>query len=419
MGLDLVDTQAAETIGEPQPLLIDPFSFLVGVTSRIQGLGGDTPGHQPEYAFHTPYVEAEPGMCTFTLHFAGLRAKRGTLLVNIYMLPLEPGATARVATAERIQLNRIVQQGGKAVIKFEAFRGVSFAAHGLIAGSTDAEAQDLVVELDRPADPNAKSAVAIEARSSAFGQNAVKPASHLLSLAQPSLGAPVCQMLTAAQLEDRAFAEWVDRLDPGTPPDRMWVQAYVLQALSCYGVLQSDAAGLGFGARDCAVPAIIAANAIDVTLADGDNGAGLPLPERPTICDPQLFDAHVRAVSANPGALPPELVNFDFVWSQGTAGTLGSVAEGAAFVEKAMACLRPGGFGVHVLPFAVGTADDGAFQYFRREDVERLMLTLISRNYQVAQAKILPNAVIDRLVASTGEPHSWFGVIARRQPSAY
>ena len=164
----MLDTSIAETQG-PGALELDPFGYHPGMMSCIVGLGGDAPAYSPDYAFHTPYVEAAPGPAGFTVHFDGLAAKNGTLVLRVHMLSIEPGSRSRLVNSEWISLGRLIQEGGEISISFEGFHNVTFALVGLIAGNTDAGARGLRVTLDHPADHTAKPEIVAEAKSTQYG----------------------------------------------------------------------------------------------------------------------------------------------------------------------------------------------------------------------------------------------------------
>lgn len=427
----MVETDPGDAATEPQELLLDPFSFQVGVASRILGLGGNAPGYEPTYAFHTPYVEAAAGVAHFTVRFTGLTARRGTLQLWVYMLPMEPGAQARVANTGRVQLNRIVKDGGIAIIRFEAFRDVSFALYGSIADDTDAEAQELVVALDRPADPSAIDHAAVEARSSAFGQDKVKPAVLLISLEPAKLAAPVSQIATGPQLREPCFERWIGELRIGDlSPVEQWSSAYILQALDRYGMLQSGAIALGLGTGASPIPAALAARGITVVATDpvrpeDEHGAGadpLDALRRPAICAPDVFDRNVSHRHADAASLPGALVNFDLLWSVDFIGGLETIATALAAIEHSIGCLRPGGLAVHVGPFDLDQErrhEETPGAIFQRRQLERIALVLISRKYEVAQIKIDTRGAPLEASRNDGREVSRFGLIVRRPPSVF
>lgn len=388
-------------------LSLDPFSFQPGVASRITGLGGSDPGYNPDYVFHTQYVGVAPGYAHFHVRFRGLAARQGTLIIRVHMVA-EEGAHARLVTAERVLLSRLIQLGGNYAIRFEAFHGISYALYGGIQGDTDAEAEGLEIVLDRPADPNAQSRLATEGRNTRFGHDKVKPATHLVSLDRPRFDFPVTQLCTQPQLRERAFGEAVRRLGQARAEalDR-WRQGYVLQALTSYGVLQAGARGLCFNARG-ALPATIADAGVElVAISEGDSPDVAAAGSHPGLS--------YRTAAFHP--LPDDLVNYDFLWSDDVLCSFATAAESQQFAEEAMACLRPGGFAVHVVRYdpSDGHGGVGALQ---RADIERLLLIMISRKHEVAMFKVHREDIVLEPSRSPADPDiTACGIILRRAPT--
>lgn len=406
MTLNEADSEDADAT--PRDLVIDPFSFMPGVASCVTGLGGAAPGHDPAYVFHTPYVHVARGPATFTVRFRNLVARRGGIVVRVNMLPLEPGAHARLVNSERIAFNRLIGQHGEIRISFEGYRGMTYAVLGMLTGDSDATADGLEVTLDRPHDSREdyRHAVA-EARSTIFGVDAAKPTARLISTATATLADPVSQMCTAAQMDEPVYASWVERMRQQPHRHRkQWEFVYILQVLDRYGMLRPGSRGIGFGCGVEPLPAIMAAMGAEVVATDlpvehegsaawhasGQHGSAIASLRRPDICDDAVFERNVSFRPADMTAIPPDLVNFDYTWSSCAYEHLGSIEAGLKFVEDSIACLRPGGLAVHTSEFNLTSNDDtletGATVLFRRRDMERLALRLISRGHEVAQIKL-------------------------------
>lgn len=405
---------------------IDPFAFYPGVSSRIVGLGGDAPGHDPAYVFHTPYVRVAQGRAEFTIHFEGLTGKRGTLAARVHMLPLDRSAHARLLNSERITIARLSRQGGTITIGVEGFRGMSYAVLGSIFDDTDATATALTVTLDRPHDGSDESEL-LAGGGTNFGNNGLIPHSHLVSVESPSLARPVSQICTAGQLEEQPFREWRARLQSDGAPDRkLWEQVYVLQALRRYGLIQPGARGLGFATGSSPLPAVMAGLGVSIVATDIDGGepdAGLDRLRRPQLCDDALFDANISFLPIDQQAIPADLAGFDFLWSTGAISRMESVPAAVKFVEDAMACLAPGGLAVHTLDLALGehasAPDTSDGTTFRKHEIERLGLQLISRGQEVVQMRMDQSAPRDRrpVIRAQADDVTSFGLICRRAPS--
>lgn len=423
----MAEAEIQHVAHEPRDLVLDPFGYHVGVTSRVAGLGGNAPGHDHTYVFHTPYVEAAEGPCRFSVHFRGMTGTSGSLVLRVHILALEEGAHSRVANTDRVSIVKLVKRGGHASISFEGFRGFAFALHASIPDNTDAEAQECVVVLDRPADPN--QAPQAPVRSTQFGRDAVKPTARLLSLDPPTLADPVSQLGTAPQLAEPAAIDWLSRLGParGTARTR-WKEVFVLQALRRYGMSERGARGLALDVGDSPLPALMAAEGTSVVatyLAREGAEAAERITEslrRPGLCDPDLFDRNVaiRPVELQP--LSDDLVDFDFLWSVGACERLGSVAAGLRLIHDSIACLRPGGLAVHAFAYDPHSRDMRAKEaetpVFQRRHLERVALTLVSRGHEVAQIKVDARDVLLDRVDLPGQPApvslAAFGMIVRK-----
>lgn len=397
--MDVTDVTEDVAGTRPGELLVDPFSFHRNWRSVIGGLGGTDAPNDPTYAFHTPYVEAAPGPCNFTLRFDNLTARYGVLQLRVHMIALEPGAAARMANMDRIALNRLVQNGGEVSIRFEGFRGYAFALMALVPDETDARALGLSVILDRPVELADAEELTGDGRTSAFGRDAARPTTHLVSADLPTFSSPVSQACTAPQLKEAAFRSLSAELH-GWADDGLgnWPTAYVLQVLRRYGMLAEGARGLGFGIVDDRLPALLRRHGPEIVATHFEHET-----------------ADIRRVEVD--ALPRALSGFDFVFSTDALGALQSAETGVRFVEDALHCLRPGGLAVHVMPFSLDNASRGVplpGPVYRRGDVERMGLLAISRNHEVAQIKIERD---DALSWPGRDGVGAFGIVLRRAPS--
>ena len=128
--------------------------------------------------------------------------------------------------------------------------------------------------------------------------------------------------------------------------------------------------------------------------------------------------ATASALPETPELLPGPFVNFDFLWSI-DAVVRPTIGETSDLVEALMRCLRPGGLAVHVLPFVPSVEQRGGVDRpgaLMRKDVERLALTLISRNIETAQLKIACDDPLLGDTASGISAVSAFGLVFRRPP---
>lgn len=388
----MAETGIAQTSDSPAELSLDPFSFQPGVRSKVAGLGGTEQGHDRDYVFHTEYVPVAEGHAHFHVRLRGLTGKLGTFVLRVHMFQRD-ATEVRLVTSARVLLSRMVLLGGNYDVKFEAFHGVRYALYCGIQGDTDAAADSLEIVLDRPAGADEGPQVATEARNSAYGRDAVKPSTHIISIDRATLELPVSQLCTGPQLRERAFHTWSKRLPStdATPLER-WGAAYVLQVLGCYGMLAAGARGLGVGAGGSPVADLVAeAEASVVVLGRREDAAAADAGWQVSGTDADASHRNVSYRDAEHGQIPRDLVNFDFLWTDRIVSRAGSVAEGINLAQKAMTSLRPGGLAVHLIDFALTreSRDEVAgIAAFARTDLDRLALLLISRGHEVAQIKV-------------------------------
>ena len=180
-----------------------------------------------------------------------------------------------------------------------------------------------------------------------------------------------CKPSTQADMEGDWVAHWSAAL--GVPVifhRKLWELAYVLQALHENGMLAEGRRGLGFGVGQEPIPSFLAARGVAVTITDlaaevaqahgwaatGQHALSAEQAFRHDLVDRAAFDRLVELRVADMNAIPADLVGYDFCWSVCALEHLGSIANGLAFVENAMATLRPGGIAVHTTEFNIAPA---------------------------------------------------------------
>ncbi len=190
----------------------------------------------------------------------------------------------------------------------------------------------------------------------------------------------------------------------GTTPfyhRKLWEDAFILQALHEAGMLTPGRRALGFAVGQEPLPAILASRGVTVTATDIDVGdtrarewidtgqhvSNTDALYRAHLGDRASFDALVRFRPADMGALPVELLDgsHDMLWSACAMEHLGGIAPGLAFVERAMACLKPGGIAVHTTELNLepgeATLTEGPTVLFRRRDLEALQARLTAAGH--------------------------------------
>jgi hypothetical protein len=393
--LNDVDDQASEQ----ESLDLDPFAFIPEAASRIPGLGGDMPPADPTYAFHTPYVAVARGTVNFNLQFHNLQARRGTLTLRVHMLPDEPGSIARLVNSERIQLNRLVAQGGHISVSTEGFRGVTYALVGAIPDASDVTADGLSISLDRQQDRHEQRAALADVRSTSFGNALFRPSPHLLAAGAPRFDQPMSQPFTDRQMKEPGFVGRLGALGTADLDDmRRWEMAYAIQVLDSYGMLAEGSRGLALISSPSAIPAMVASAGpavhvivqSDSTLAQCDAETIEQSLNYPSVCSREVMQERSTISVLDAFQLPQEVVNLDFLWTEHLCN---KVDPGGAitFLDEVIDRLRPGGLSIHMMDADLdfsgkGYQIDSDFIY-GRGDIERLALSLVSRGHEVARLR--------------------------------
>jgi hypothetical protein len=401
---------------------LDPFSYFADVASKIRPFGGS--GQQPDlsYGFHTHYVRCAPGYCTFSLEVDGLAATTGVLHLQVHMLSAEPGAHAKVATIERLELARLADTGGRAAVRFESLRGMTYAVFGRISGYTDAAASSLRVYLDRPGSET-DDILPEQAAPTGLGKRGARPSDQLTSIESPSFATPVSQICTPSQIQETAFARSCAAIGKSPAPSvSLWESCFVLQVLDRYGLIARGSEGLGLADLDNPIIPVLIARGCRLVL--GEHGAAPLTPDewledrwqelaRYTDLPPDEKQ-RIKIAQTYMPAPQDNLGLFDFLWSRSLA-TMMDLTTAHGMVVNSMTRIRPGGIAIHMLKMRIPSNDtsDGAGAIgFTRDDIQRLALDIVSQGHIVAQLKFARGIGLkdpDIPAGTTG-----FGLVLRR-----
>jgi SAM-dependent methyltransferase len=211
------------------------------------------------------------------------------------------------------------------------------------------------------------------------------------------------QTFHQVDMESDWVAHWCAQLHvPVVFHRKLWELAYLLQALHENGQLVPGARGLGFGCGEEPMPSYFAARGIAVTVtdlaADQAQSAGWAATSqlasstdqafRAYLVDRGTFDRLVEFRNVDMNAIPADLTGYDFCWSICALEHLGSIERGLAFIEKAMATLRPGGLAIHTTELDIDpagpTMDNWPTVLFKREHFVALADRLTAAGHQVA-----------------------------------
>lgn len=259
------------------------------------------------------------------------------------------------------------------------------------------------------------------------------------------LGSKLC---TQADIESAWVAFWC--ADCGVQPiynRKLWEFCYTAQALWQHGMLAAGRMGLGFGCGREPLPSVFAkygcdilASDVPVTAPDAYKWVGVAAPTvgRPAVCYPEICPdperlAAIRSREIDMHAIPADLDRgFDFCWSCCALEHLGSLSQGARFIEDSLAVLKPGGIAVHTTEFNLAesgeTLETGDTVLFQRRHIEALAGRLAAAGHTVADLDFAAgDGLLDGFVdlpPSSQQPHlkvsisgfrcTSFGLIVKR-----
>lgn len=248
---------------------IDPFSYFFDHASAIGGFGGNRRSPDPQYCFHTHYVEVRPGQASYQLKLSGALASQGELTVRVHAYKPSTGGNATLVAGSRLYLGAEERSELTVTVKFVALRDVNYAFYGYFTDNSDISAEKVEVFLDEPEDGASiyveppRSIMALE-----LGASETRPANALIHYGSPTLSIPVSQDCTFSQLADMEVAS--DSIDDAL---EVWRKSVTLTALRAYEVLVPGLHGLLLGPLGQRVEtAILNAGMIF------DHGNALPLP---------------------------------------------------------------------------------------------------------------------------------------------
>jgi SAM-dependent methyltransferase len=215
------------------------------------------------------------------------------------------------------------------------------------------------------------------------------------------LGGRVCRQ---ADIEAPWLHHWCGRLRMAPIYHRkVWEECFVAQALWEAGMLAPGRKGIGFAVGREWLPAFLAAEGAEVLgtdLATDDrrsriwHGSGQHAAEadhlfQPHLIEPGEFRAQVGFRAVDMTAIPDDLRQggFDFAWSVCALEHLGDLEAGLRFIERAMACLRPGGVAVHTTEFNLDpdgpTLTRGTTVLYQRRHIEALAARLAQAGHRL------------------------------------
>jgi len=205
------------------------------------------------------------------------------------------------------------------------------------------------------------------------------------------------------QLETAQFSDWCSQIKErvGHMHRKIWEWCFIAQALSERGMLTAGKRGLGFAVGQEPLIALFAKHGCEIVATDLDidtaraigwvntNEHSTDLSHLNTrgICDPRVFEEHVRFQVVDMRHVPTQLEGFDFVWSSCAIEHLGSLEKSIEFMERMVDCLKPGGVAVHTTEYNLSsdtdTLVDGNSVIFRKSDLRELVEKLAKKGCRV------------------------------------
>ncbi|GHV17424.1 hypothetical protein AGMMS49938_18190 [Fibrobacterales bacterium] len=180
---------------------------------------------------------------------------------------------------------------------------------------------------------------------------------------------------------------------------KSWEFVYIYKALEERGLLKNDKKGLVFAVGKEILPSVFASKGCIITASDcppelvdegwsktNQHSDDLENLYYPNLADKETFTKNVSFQQIDMRSIPHTLKNFDFVWTTCALEHLGSLTASKFFIERAMDCLKPGGFAVHTTEFNLSgggnTVRNGGSVFFRPTDVIELFDSLIAQGHK-------------------------------------
>ena len=175
----------------------------------------------------------------------------------------------------------------------------------------------------------------------------------------------ISQLCRYGTLDSRPFRDWIARLhDTWDAHRKKWELAYICQTLQERGLLAPGTRGLGFAVGAEKLPSLLAAHGCRITATDlpaedernrawaatGQWVGNLEALNAHGLCPKDEFRERVGYRPVDMNHIPDDLRGYDFTWSTCSFEHCGSIDLGLRFLERQMACLRPGGDELVVKP---------------------------------------------------------------------
>lgn len=254
------------------------------------------------------------------------------------------------------------------------------------------------------------------------------PDLHVRPDSRPPRERTVCTLCTHGELDSPAFRGWIERLgERWTPHRKLWELAYICETLEQRGLLHPGSRGLGFAVGLERLPSFFASRGCEIVATDlpsdddrnrrwaasGQWAEGLSSLNRFGLCPNDAFRKLVSLRPVDMNHIPDDLRDFDFTWSTCSFEHCGTLELGLRFLERQMACLKPGGIAVHTTEFNLSsnnrTRTRGTYVIYRLRDIEAICRRLQAAGHSVEPLDVDPGGhELDRHIDRkpyTGDAH--------------
>ncbi len=235
---------------------------------------------------------------------------------------------------------------------------------------------------------------------------------------EPSFATPISQPCTQAQLEDPRYHEWRHRLAEETVYNRkVWEWAWICEMLEREAARHDGAMQLvGFGVGTEPIVGWLAREGHSVLATDlphdatetqrwattNQHAADIDALDPRHIAAPEVLRDRVRFRPVDMRSLPPDLGEFDAMWSSCAIEHLGSLEAGFRFVDASLEHCRPGGLALHTTELNVSderrTVESGHTVVYRKSDLEDFFGDLEARGHRVERTFHLGGHELDKRV---------------------
>jgi hypothetical protein len=218
-------------------------------------------------------------------------------------------------------------------------------------------------------------------------------------------------MCRQADFSEPWYARWAGVDDRNFGLHRKnWEYRIAAEALRERGMLIPGKRGLGFSVGQESLPAAFAGLGCEIVATDldpelaapdgwvrhGHHCAAKARLHNPGLCSAEDFDRLVTFAYCDCRQPLEVFGGFDFLWSMSSLEHFDDFDAGLAFVERSMACLKPGGVGIYTTEYNCTSNDDTIFRgravtgggwpyvVYRRRDFEALAERLAAAGHTMA-----------------------------------